>query len=168
MHVHTPGLLVAPGTGETVALAGLGVIFKLSGEETGGAYSIVEHPIAPGTLVPPHTHTREDELSYVLEGEVGVKIGDRVMHVTPGAYVFQPRGIPHTFWNAGPAPARLLMVISPAGFETYLREMALVYPQSGPPDPAEVAKLASKYGLTFHMEWVEELATTYHLKMRGQ
>jgi hypothetical protein len=97
-----------------------------------------------------------------------VKISDRVMHVTPGSYVFQPRGMPHTFWNAGPGPARLLVIISPAGFETYLREMALLYPPSGAPDPEEVAKLANKYGLTFHMDWVEELATTYHLKLRGR
>jgi hypothetical protein len=55
MQVNTRGVLVAPGQGEAVALAGLGVIFKLSGEETGGTFSIVEHPIEPGTLVPPHT-----------------------------------------------------------------------------------------------------------------
>ena len=168
MQVTTKDVLVAPGTGEAVALGGVGVIFKLSGEETGGAFSIVEHPIEPGTLVPPHTHSREDELSYVLEGEVGVKIGDLVMLATPGSYVFKPRGIPHTFWNAGPGPARLLEIITPAGFEAYFREMALLFPSGGLPDFGEVAKLASRYDLTFQMDWVEELATTYHLKLLGR
>ncbi len=79
MQVNTKDLLVAPGAGEAVALGGVGVIFKLSGEETEGAFSIVEHPIEPGTLVLPHTHSKEHELSYVLEGEVGVRIGNLVM-----------------------------------------------------------------------------------------
>ncbi len=52
----------------SVQLGGLGVVFRLMGQATGGALSVVEHPIAPGTLVPPHTHSREDEYSYVLEG----------------------------------------------------------------------------------------------------
>ena len=73
MQVNTADVLVAPGKGEAVALGGVGVVFKIPGSQTGGAFSIVEHPIEPGTLIPPHTHSKEDELSYVLEGEVGVR-----------------------------------------------------------------------------------------------
>ncbi|HLX59480.1 MAG TPA: cupin domain-containing protein [Ktedonobacteraceae bacterium] len=167
MQVSREDLLVKPGMGETVALGGVGVIFKVFGPLTGGALSIVEHPVAPGTLAMPHTHHGEDELSYVLEGEVGVKIGDLVVQATAGSYVFKPRGIPHTFWNAGPGPARLLEIICPAGFETYFREMARLLQPSGPPDPEQVAALAEKYGLTYHPEWIEELATAFHVKLLG-
>jgi len=118
-------MLSAAGEGETVSLGGLGVIYKVSGRDTGGAYAIVEHPLRPGALAaPPHTHACEDELSIVLEGEVGIQIGDDVYTAGPGAYIRKPRGVPHTFWNATGRPARLLEIISPAGFEGYFREVA--------------------------------------------
>jgi quercetin dioxygenase-like cupin family protein len=168
MQVNTGDILTAPGVGEAVALGGIGVVFKIPGSQTGGAFSIVEHPIEPATLVPPHIHSREDELSYVLEGEVGVRIGDLELQATPGSYVFKPRGILHTFWNAGPGPARLLEIIFPSGFEAYFREMARLFPPGGLPDFEEVTKLADRYDLTFDMGWVEELAAKYHLKLLGR
>src|SRR5436853_5075462 len=101
-------LLIEPREGREVRFPGGGVVFKLFGEQTNGLLSIVEHPISPGALAPPHVHTNEDEYSYILEGAVGVRIGDQEFTATPGTYVLKPRGIPHTFWNAGPEPARLM------------------------------------------------------------
>jgi quercetin dioxygenase-like cupin family protein len=139
-------------TGETpsVHLGGLGVISRLWGQTTGGSFSLVEHPIEPGTLVPPHTHSREDEYSYVLEGEVGVKIGDEEFLATAGDLIVKPRGVSHTFWNVGPRPARLLEIIAPAGFESYFEEMAHVLNAGGPPDEEQ-------------MEQIPALMTKYHL-----
>ena len=68
-----------------------------------------------------HTHRNEDEYSYVLEGRLGVQLGDEVLEAGPGELVFKPRGVPHAFWNAGDEPLRLLELISPAGFENYFR-----------------------------------------------
>ena len=62
-----PTLVVRPGEGRSVSLGGMGVVFKVSGADTGGAFAVVEHPIEPGRLVLPHVHLREDEYSYVLE-----------------------------------------------------------------------------------------------------
>ena len=70
-------IVVEAGEGESVSLGGIGVDFKIPAGLTGGAFSIVEHPLDPGRLIPPHIHYREDELSYVLRGEIGVRIGDR-------------------------------------------------------------------------------------------
>jgi|SRR5579859_2054348 len=168
MQTNLGHILVSPGEGKAVALGGVGVVYKVSGAETGGAFSIVEHPIEPGTLVPPHTHSREDELSFVLEGVVGVKVADQVIHAAPGSYVFKPRGIPHTFWNAGPEPARLLEIIFPSGFEAYFAEMAALLPPDGPPDIARVNELADRYSLTYQMDWIEALAAQYHLKLLGR
>jgi quercetin dioxygenase-like cupin family protein len=61
---------------DRVSLGGIGVVFTIPAALTGDAYTVVEHPVRPGTLVPPHLHTREDELSYVVEGEFGARVGD--------------------------------------------------------------------------------------------
>ena len=153
----------------SVHLVGLGVIFRLGGQATGGKFSVVEHPIEPGTLVPPHTHSREDEYSYVLEGEVGVKVGDQEFLGTVGDIIVKPRGVSHTFWNPGSQPARLLEIIAPAGFESYFEEMPRVLNAGGPPDLQQVASIAEKYGMTYQMEQIPELVTKYHLHdPRGQ
>ena len=160
---------VMPGEGPAVSLGGIGVVFKIDGSETGAAFSIVEHPVEPGALVPPHVHTREDEYSFVLEGEVGARIGDRDLSAGPGAYILKPRGIPHTFWNAGSTPARLLEIISPAGFERYFEEMAALIPAEGMPDFEKVGELAARYDLAFvHPEWVPELSAKYGLALLGR
>jgi quercetin dioxygenase-like cupin family protein len=153
-----------PGEAPSVHLGGLGIIFKLRGDATGGTFSVVEHPIAPGTLVPPHTHSREDEYSYVLEGEVGVKIGDQEFLATAGETIIKPRGVSHTFWNAGPQPARLLEIIAPAGFESYFEEMAHVLSAGGPPTEEQMDSIAEKYGMTYQMEQLPGLTTKYHLR----
>jgi mannose-6-phosphate isomerase-like protein (cupin superfamily) len=151
------------GKATSVRLGGLEAIFRLMGQATEGRFSLVEHPIAPGTLVPPHTHSREDEYSYVLEGEVGVKIGDQEFLATAGDSIVKPRGVSHTFWNPGPRPARLLEVIAPAGFEGYFEEMARVLGVAGPPDQEQVGRIAEQYGLTYQMEQIPALTTKYHL-----
>src|SRR2546421_9930506 len=90
-------LMVGPGEGKSVSLGGLGVDFKVWGHETGGRFAIVEHPIDARRLIPPHTHTMEDELSYVLEGRVGVRVGDDVAEAGPGNYICEPCRVPSTF-----------------------------------------------------------------------
>ncbi len=142
--------------------------FKIASEQSGGSFSILEQPIEPGIIVPPHTHTREDEFSYVLEGEVGARIGDQVLQATPGCYIVKPRGILHTFWNAGTKRARLIEIISPAGFEKFFTEIAELFQGGGPLDFEKLTQIASGYGLTFDMNWVPELTTKYNLKLMGQ
>lgn len=160
--------VVPAGAGRSVYIGGLEAVFKLSGEDTGGAFSIVEHPVEPGVLAaPPHTHRDEDEFSYVLEGEIGIRIGDEEFVAGPGTYVLKPRGIPHAFWNPGPERARFVEIISPPGFERYFDELAgLVYEGAGedPDFESSIASLGAKYGLTFHMEQVPELLEKHGLK----
>lgn len=160
-------LVVGPGEGEVVLRGGFGVINKIPGSDTGGAFAIVEHPVEPGALAaPPHTHANEDEYSFVVEGEVGVMIGDDVYTAAPGSYILKPRGVPHAFWNAGPEPARIVEIISPAGFERYFEELADILSAGGPPDVARIEALADRYGLTFHWERMEEIWREYGVGMR--
>jgi quercetin dioxygenase-like cupin family protein len=77
---------------------------RLTAADT-GSISIVEHTFAPGVLVPPHRHTHEDEISYVIDGEIGFRSGDREVSLRAGGYIVKPRGELHAMWNASAAPA---------------------------------------------------------------
>ena len=121
----TKAKVVGPRDGKTGFLGSIGVRFMIDGEETDRGFSLVEHPMSPRALAAPlHKHNREDEYSYVLEGKVGALLGDEVLVAEPGDLVFKPRDQWHTFWNAGDAPARILEIIAPAGFERFFEELS--------------------------------------------
>jgi quercetin dioxygenase-like cupin family protein len=142
----------------------LGNRYLLRGDETGGRFALLEHTIPPRALAAPmHTHEHEDEYSLVLEGRVGVQIGDAVVEAGPGELIRKPRGIPHAFWNAGDEEARLLELISPAGFEAYFAEMAPILNAAGPPDVVALREVQGRYGLTMDMTSVDRLAREHHL-----
>ena len=97
-----PVTVVEPGQGRAAGpYGGLGVAFKLWGEDTNGYVSVVEHPFEVGALVEPHLHTREDEYSIVTEGAIGFRSGDREVVLEAGGYITKPRGEVHAMWNAG-------------------------------------------------------------------
>jgi quercetin dioxygenase-like cupin family protein len=156
--------VVLPGEGRAGGLVpGVGVVFKIDGEDTGGALSIVEHPFEVGALVPPHVHNREDEYSIVLEGEIGFRSNDREVVLGPGGYIIKPRGEVHAMWNAGSTPARMIEIISPAGFENFFRELSDMTAR-GAPDPAVIAELAGSYELPFAQpDWLPDVVTRYGL-----
>jgi mannose-6-phosphate isomerase-like protein (cupin superfamily) len=155
--------VLGPSEGEQVRLMALGVRFMIDGEMTGGRFSLVEHPLPARRLgAPMHTHSREDEYSFILEGRVGIQLGDEVLQAGPGDLVFKPRGVPHTFWNAGDSDARLLELISPAGFEHYFRELAPVLAEEGPGGPG-VGAVRERYGLELDPASVAILAAAHNL-----
>jgi quercetin dioxygenase-like cupin family protein len=158
--------VLSPDEGETVWLRKLGVRFMIGEEETHGNFALVEHPIGPRVLAAPlHTHEREDEYTYVLEGEIGVQIGEEVLVAQAGDLVFKPRGVPHAFWNAADEPARALEIISPAGFEGYFAELAPLFPPAnqGPLDEKAVGAVREKYGLEMDMGSIPVLAERHGL-----
>ncbi len=156
--------VVRPGEGRVGGLVpGVGVVFKIDGEDSGGALSIVEHLFAAGALVPPHIHHREDEFSVVLEGEIGFRSNDQEVVLGPGGYIVKPRREVHAMWNAGSSPARMIEVISPGGFEQFFRELSDMT-AIGAPDMADVARLAGRYELPFaEPAWLADVIARYHL-----
>jgi quercetin dioxygenase-like cupin family protein len=153
--------------GKVVMFGGIGAQYKIFGEHTGGSFAVVEQPVEPRAFAPPHVHTRADEFSYVLEGELGARIGDRVVHAAPGTWIFKPRNVPHTFWNPGDTRARFIELISPPGFEKFFEEFAKLF-ASGPPDLEKVNELCAKYGCPLTKEeWIPELIEVYDLKPLG-
>jgi mannose-6-phosphate isomerase-like protein (cupin superfamily) len=146
-------------------LGSMGVRFMLSGEETGGGFSLVEHPIPPRALAAPlHRHSREDEYSFVVEGRIGALLGDDLVYGAPGDLIFKPRGQWHTFWNAGDEPARILEMISPAGFERYFEEMVECLGREPPPEPSDLAAIASRHGLEVDRDSIPRLVQEYALR----
>jgi quercetin dioxygenase-like cupin family protein len=159
-------IVLLPDEGETVWLRKLGIRFMIGGEQSGGTFALVEHPIEPRALAAPlHTHRNEDEYTYVLEGEVGVQVGEEVCIARPGDLVFKPRGVPHAFWNAGDTLARALEIISPAGFERYFAELAPLFPPAnqGPLDEEAVGAVRAKYELEMDLGSIPVLAERHGL-----
>jgi quercetin dioxygenase-like cupin family protein len=163
--------VVQPGAGDYVALPGFGAVVKLSGKTNGGEVSIVEHPFEVGLLTAAHRHTREDEHSIVLAGEIGFRSDDSEVVLGPGGYITKPRGQMHAMWNAGSEPGRIIEVITPGGFENYFRELGELLAEH-PNDPIgkvlhelpEFGELADKYGLTYgHPDWMDDIAARYQL-----
>ena len=158
-----PLTILRPGEGRSGELGDIGVVFKLWGPDTGGALSVVEHPFAVGALVPPHLHTREDEYSIVTEGEIGFRSGDREVVLAAGGYITKPRHELHAMWNAGSTPARMIEIISPAGFECFFRDVADLA-AAGSMSLDGLATLAQDYGLEFgDPEWLPEIIERYNL-----
>ncbi len=154
--------VLGPEDGKAGKLGSIGVRFMIDGAESGGGFSLVEHPMPPNKLAAPlHRHSREDEYSFVIEGRVGALLGDETVYGEPGDLIFKPRGQWHTFWNAGNQPARILEIISPAGFERYFDQLTELLGHGGPPDPAAVAQLAARYGLELDFESVPRLIEQY-------
>src|SRR5215203_6852574 len=139
--------IVGPNDGDLGFLGSIGSRHMADGDETGGGFSLVEHPMPPGALAAPlHRHTREDEYSYVLEGRMGALLGDDVVVAGPGDLVHKPRDQWHTFWNAGDEPCRILEIIAPGGFEKFFDELVGAA-ADGPPEPEWLAALGARYGL---------------------
>jgi mannose-6-phosphate isomerase-like protein (cupin superfamily) len=158
---------VQPGAGRSGSLGTIGVQFKLWGHDTGGALAVVEHPFPVGALVTPHLHTREDEYSIVTEGDIGFRSGDREVVLGPGGYIAKPRGELHAMWNAGSVPARMIEIISPAGFEHFFREVAEIL-AAGTPEPEQGIDLADRYGLQFDQpDWLSDVISRYRLTPPG-
>jgi len=160
----TKAKILGPRDGKAGLLIAIGVRFMVSGDDSGGGFSLVEHPLPPRTLAAPlHRHSREDEYSFVLRGRVGA-LSDGVTVVGEvGDLIFKPRHAWHTFWNAGDEPASILEIISPAGFERFFEKLVDM-PAGGPPDPAVFGAVATEYGLEMDFERVPRLLQEYGLR----
>ena len=157
--------IVSPDEVRDGFLGSIGVRFLIDGDETGGQFSFVEHPMSPRALAAPlHLHTREDEYSFVLEGRMGALLGDEVVEAGPGDLVFKPRNQWHTFWNAGDEPCRILEIISPPGFEQFFRELSDLG-GAIKADPDELVALAARYGHYFKLESVPDLLERFGLRI---
>jgi quercetin dioxygenase-like cupin family protein len=156
--------VVGPRDGRAGFLGSIGVRCMIDGEEAGDRFSLVEHPLSARALAAPlHRHSREDEYSYVVEGQVGALLGDEVVIGGPGDLIFKPRNQWHTFWNAGDQPARLLEIISPAGFERFFAELVELGGVAQA-EPQTLADLCARYELEMNPDSVPGLIQRFDLR----
>ncbi|GFG54892.1 cupin domain-containing protein [Mycolicibacterium agri] len=154
--------------GKYVFLGTIGVRHILDKAATQGRFSVIEHPMSPRALASAlHRHHNEDEYSWVIEGRVGALLGDEVIYGEPGDFIFKPRGQWHTFWNAGDEPARILEMISPAGFEQFFDELS----DLGGVDKIareDLDELCARYDLEMDVDSIPELCERFDLKFPGE
>jgi quercetin dioxygenase-like cupin family protein len=127
----------------------------ISSQDTKGAFSLIHGYEIRGLEPPPHTHTREDESFYLMDGEINYTVGKEVFNAKRGDWIFLPRNIQHSF-QVQTEQAEVLIHLSPGGFEEYFKEMSepartLTIPPrpQGPPDVGRIIETASKYGIVF-------------------
>ncbi|HYK36726.1 quercetin 2,3-dioxygenase [Alloacidobacterium sp.] len=149
---NTASSVLETGQGESFWLLGDFYSIKTSSAQTAGAYSITEIQSFPGNGPPPHIHQREDECLYIVEGAFSIILGDRVFDVADGDFVRISKGTPHTYRNVGAIPGKMLVVLSPGGFERMWAELGQPGSVNQPPkdDPSSLNRLlalAPGYGL---------------------
>jgi quercetin dioxygenase-like cupin family protein len=134
-----------PGEGKkVVTLAGRPTTFLLTGEDTQHT-SMFDCVMPPGSSVGLHVHRVHEESFYMLEGECEWQVGGQVIHAKPGTFVFVPPGVPHSIANASGKSARMLLTISPPGYEHFFEELEKLITRDGAPDANGIAKLANRY-----------------------
>jgi len=156
--VH-PHLFPLPArTGKMVAVLGDLYTFLISTEETNGAFATLEKIIRPQNGPPPHIHHGNDETLYVMEGIFSFLVGDQTVTAETGTYVYVPRGTVHTFTNIGPAAGRLLVTVTPSGFEKYFEAIGTpvhsreeAFAMNEAPDIERLMALAPAFNLEFRM-----------------
>jgi quercetin dioxygenase-like cupin family protein len=119
---------------------------KATAAQTGGGFGLIEQICPVGTESPYHVHHNEDETFYIIDGQATFISGDNVIKAASGAVVFLPRNIAHGFRID--APTRLLILVTPGGFEQFPIEMGdpvveNVHPVFGPPDMEKLMPLAA-------------------------
>ena len=146
-------IVIPPGEGYAVWSAGDRMTFKIRAEHTAGDFVLFETEIMPGGGPPPHVHHREDEMFYVLDGQITFLREDATFTAGKGAAVFLPRGKVHTFTNKTDKPARALVWASPSNFESFMMEFGVPCADSPTPPPSDPAmlerllKACERYGL---------------------
>jgi len=151
---HVSPTIRKPGEGRTIGIVGDVYRFLATGEDTNGKYALWEAILPPGGGPPPHVHSREEEGFFVLEGEITFQVGDQRYVASPGIFANMPVGKPHSFKNESTKPAKMLILIAPAGLEKMFFEVgvplelrALVSPPPSKEDIEKLVKAAARYGV---------------------
>jgi len=141
---------VVLGEGEGLRLTsgpGRDLIFKVTGEDTGGAFDYFVVQVAPRGGPPLHVHHWQEETIHVLKGRYKIRIGDSTFNCNEGGFAYLPSKVPHAFLNLTDEPGEVIVVYTPGGGHKFYEEFGPIS-RSGPPDPKRLAPVFEKYGMS--------------------
>jgi len=141
-------IIVPPGSGKVLKF--LGVTHKLTHQQTSGAYYLFEFEFDPESGNSLHVHRYEDEVVYVLEGAIEIRLDNQKLQAVTGGVAHLPKHIPHALYNPLKTPSRYLGLAIPGGMENFFDELAIAQ-EAGTLDDATHKKISKKYGI----EWLE-------------
>ncbi len=143
-------VLVRAGEGQSVRWGPTGILRVVAGADTTDeSFSIVEVTEPAGSAAPLHVHNSEAEAFYILDGAIELTCGDQSVTARAGDFAYAPKGVPHKYVVVGDRPARLLLLFSRPGFESFFLEggSPIDRPPAGPPDMAAFQQLVRKYDM---------------------
>ncbi len=159
-------IYIPPGEGKKGIVGDMQLTFKLSSGDTSRLLGAWETVIQPGELgAPPHYHAKTDEICRVLEGTVTIMTGDTVKEVEAGGWHLRPRGLVHTFWNAGTTPAKTIDLCIPGGHEYYMQELALLFENNNRPKPCELKRLEEKHDIHYRFDLLPGVIEKYKVRL---
>jgi quercetin dioxygenase-like cupin family protein len=126
---------------------GRDLVFKVTGDETGGAFDYFVVEVAPHGGPPLHVHREQEESLHVLSGRFKVRVGDDEQVVERGGFALLPSGLPHAFLNLTDEDAEVIVVYTPGGGHRFYEELGPLT-REGTPDRAEVAACFERHGMT--------------------
>jgi len=143
----TPKVL-APGGGLRLQSGpGRDLIFKVTGEDTGGAFDYFIVEVAPRGGPPLHVHHKQEETIHVLKGRFKIRIGEDIYYVDEGGFAYMPSKLPHAFLNLTDDPAEIIVVYTPGGGHKFYEEFGPIS-RMGPPDPKVLGPIFTKYDMS--------------------
>ena len=139
-------IVLQAGEGKTLSLRGTQVAYKAAGERPGGGPTVLEFTAVQNFSTGDHIHSKIEEIFYVVEGECQIRAGDRLLTAHAGDFVLVPPGVPHGIGNPNGSPAKVVILISPAGVhERYFEELAEILAKPGAPDIQAISELRQRY-----------------------
>jgi mannose-6-phosphate isomerase-like protein (cupin superfamily) len=120
-------------------------VLRITAADTAGAMAVWDETVGPGAGAPLHVHDREDELFRVVEGRFRFWCGAETFDAGAGATMLLPRGVPHRFQNVGETDGRVLVAVTPGGFEQFFLDVE----RERATTPEAIGAIAARYGLTF-------------------
>jgi quercetin dioxygenase-like cupin family protein len=143
----------------------------LNGDQLGRRITILEGTLPPGEFVPPHTHTREDEVAYVMSGSLTYWVDGISLVARQGSYVLKPRYLPHAFWNHTPDVASVMEIHVPGGQSSYYDQLGMLIGDPNMSDgqrQARIGEVQAEFGITTHPDLIPLLISDHGLQLQCQ
>lgn len=140
--------VLGPGEGMRLQSGpGRDLIFKVTGEDTAGAFDYFIVEVAPHGGPPLHVHHRQEETIHALKGRYKIRIGDEVFLCEEGGFAYLPSRIPHAFLNLTDEPGEIVVIYTPGGGHKFYEELGPIS-RAANPDRSAIAAVFEKHGMS--------------------